>query len=68
MHIEGHIYMQDAFKVLQVLRQWTTGGSNNNIQDAWVQLLQNYEDMMLRVPIYKKHVNLSVQHIGHAIA
>jgi hypothetical protein len=47
---EGRIYMQDAFKVLQVLRQWTTGGtadtfvdSNNNIQDAWAQLLQNYE-------------------------
>ena len=46
----GRTYEQDAFKVLQVLRMWTSGGSaetyvdnNNNIQDAWSQLLTNYE-------------------------
>jgi hypothetical protein len=46
----GRIYSQDAFKVLQILRQWTSGGTadtfvdnNNDVQVAWSQLLRNYE-------------------------
>ena len=41
----GRIYEEDAFKVLQILRLWTSGGTaetyvdtNNNVQDAWNQL------------------------------
>ena len=39
---QGRIYDVDAFKVLQILRQWTSNGSaqtyvdqNNDVQDAW---------------------------------
>jgi hypothetical protein len=46
----GRIYSQDAFKVLQILRQWTSGGTadtfvdnSNDVQDAWSQLVRNYE-------------------------
>jgi hypothetical protein len=46
----GRIYEADAFQVLQILRQWTSGGTaetfvdnNNNVQDAWTKLIMNYE-------------------------
>jgi hypothetical protein len=47
---KGRIYENDAFQVLQILRQWTSGGTaetfvdnNNDVQDAWAQLTTNYE-------------------------
>jgi hypothetical protein len=46
----GRVYSQDAFRVLQILRQWTSGGTagtfidnNKNVQEAWTQLIWNYE-------------------------
>jgi hypothetical protein len=46
----GRVYETDAFQVLQILRQWTSGGTaetfvdnNNDVQDAWAQLVRNYE-------------------------
>jgi hypothetical protein len=47
---QGRVYFQDAFRVLQILRQWTSGGTadtfvdnNNDVQEAWTQLIRNYE-------------------------
>ena len=46
----GPVYTNDAFQVLQILRSWTSGGTaetfvdnTNNVQDAWSQLMHNYE-------------------------
>lgn len=47
---KGRIYANDSFQVLQILRQWTSGGTaetfvdnNNDVQDAWAHLIRNYE-------------------------
>jgi hypothetical protein len=47
---EGHIYENDAFQVLQILRQWTSGGTadthvdnSNDVQDTWNRLLSQHE-------------------------
>ena len=57
----GRIYENDSFQVLQILRQWTSGGSaetfvdnNNNVQDAWAQLISNYEGHDARSANIKK--------------
>jgi hypothetical protein len=46
----GQTYDEDAFKVLQILCLWTSGGTaetfvdnSNNVQDAWAQLISSYE-------------------------
>jgi hypothetical protein len=47
---KGQIYENDAFQVLQILRQWTFGGkaephvdNSNNVQDAWASIKQAFE-------------------------
>lgn len=47
---QGRIYNDDAFRVLQILRLWTSNGTaqtyvdqNNDIQEAWSSLLTIYE-------------------------
>jgi Reverse transcriptase (RNA-dependent DNA polymerase) len=47
---KGRIYESDSFQVIQILRQWTSGGqaetyvdNNNDVQDAWDKLVSNYE-------------------------
>jgi hypothetical protein len=47
---QGRVYNDDAFKVLQILRQWTSNGTaqtyvdqNNDVQGAWISLLTIYE-------------------------
>jgi hypothetical protein len=46
----GCIYENDAFQVLQILRQWTSGGraephvdNSNNVQDAWNSIIMAFE-------------------------
>jgi asparagine N-glycosylation enzyme membrane subunit Stt3 len=46
----GRMYETDAFQVLQIIRQWTSGGTaetfvdnNNDVQDTWTKLICNYE-------------------------
>mgnify|MGYP003321269932 CR=1 FL=1 len=46
----GRSHQQDSFKVMQVLRQWTSGGMANtytdkteNVQDAWDKMLRVFE-------------------------
>ena len=48
----GRIYNDDAFKVLQILRLWTSNGTaqtfvdqTNDVQDAWASLLTAYEGL-----------------------
>ena len=48
--MHGWQYDQDAFKVLQILKEWTTGGTASayieneyNVQTAWHNLKVNYE-------------------------
>jgi Reverse transcriptase (RNA-dependent DNA polymerase) len=47
---QGRIYNDDAFKVLQILRLWTSNGTaqtyvdqSNDVQEAWSSLLTIYE-------------------------
>jgi Reverse transcriptase (RNA-dependent DNA polymerase) len=48
--LQGKKYTADAWEVLQVLRQWTSGGTattytdtSNKAQDAWMALVANFE-------------------------
>jgi hypothetical protein len=52
---EGRVYESDAFLVLQILRQWTSGGTadhhvdnTNDVQEAWNNLLRSYEGVDAR--------------------
>jgi hypothetical protein len=49
---QGRIYNDDAFKVLQILRLWTSNGTaqtyvdqTNNVQEAWNSILTAYEGL-----------------------
>ena len=46
----GRAYEQDAFRVMQILRQWTSGGTvetytdkTENVQDAWNEMIKVFE-------------------------
>jgi hypothetical protein len=48
--LQGRIYNDDAFRVLQILRLWTSNGTaqtyvdqNNDVQNAWLSLITIYE-------------------------
>jgi hypothetical protein len=48
---KGRIYENDAFQVLQILHQWTSGGkaephvldNSSNVQDAWNSIITAFE-------------------------
>ena len=54
--LQGERYEGDAFRTLQILREWTSGGTaetytdeSNNVVDAWNNLTNIY--MMVRMRI-----------------
>jgi hypothetical protein len=52
---KGRIYENDAFQVLQILQQWTSGGQAEphvdksiNVQDLWNSIIQAFEGHVAR--------------------
>ena len=67
----GRIYEADAFTVMQILRQWTAKDStaqtfvdnNNDVQEAWAQLVRNYEGIDARsANIQKARETIATSH------